>query len=276
MWCNLQEQIMAKDNNKKNPISIPDIKTKRRRALILLSISVVIICAVIAFFILLKSLMFQSNPRFAFRELSVASPGYWNKKDAELIRYLKLQKNSNIFSIDIRKVRSDLRRIPSVEDARVVRILPDTLHIDITERTPRAIINYPRSRWVVDENCIVMERRRSIATQIKIPVITGIPHGKLAGGDRLTEVKPAINLINTIIRNFPDMEMLQLSISDPEQLDFYIRYRNGSTYHVIMPKVNRGFDFMLRSLQSAIIHAYRLGDRRTTYNLSFDGQVVIN
>ena len=88
---------MARDNNKKNPISIPDIKTKRRRALILLSISVVIICAVIAFFILLKSLMFQSNPRFAFRELSVASPGYWTKRMPNLSGILNYRRTPTSF-----------------------------------------------------------------------------------------------------------------------------------------------------------------------------------
>ena len=72
------------------------------------------------------------------------------------------------------------------------------------------------------------------------------------------------------------MEMLRLSVATPERLDFHIKYRNGRIYRVIMPVENRGLDFMLNALQSAIIHAYQLGDERSTFNLSFDGQVVIN
>ena len=267
---------MAQENTKKNTIAIPDAKTKRKRALVFVIVSACIITAFIFFLFWFNKLMFKSNPRLTFRELQVSSSGYWHKKDNELIRLLKLKRNVNIFELDLKKIRMQLRNIPSVENAQVFRILPDTLRVDITERMPRAFINYPYSRWVVDENAVVMERRHSMAAKINLPQITGVPHAKLAGGDRLPEIKHALDLIGTVLRNFPDMEMQLVSVSDPEQLDFYIRYRNGRTYRVLMPTRNRGLDFMLNALQSAIIHAYQLGDERTTYNLSFDGQVVIN
>ena len=267
---------MAQQNNKKNSIAIPDAKTKRKRALVFVSISVLLLASFVVFLIWFNKLMFKANPRLTFRELQVSSSGYWHKKDDQLLRILKLKRNVNIFELDLKKIRRQLRNIPSVEDAQVFRVLPDTLRVDITERTPRALINYPASRWVIDENGVVMERRFSMAAKINLPQITGIPHGKLSGGDRLPETKHALELISTILRNFPDMEMQLVSISNPEQLDFYIRYRNRRTYRVIMPIKNRGLDFMLNALQSAIIHAYRFRDERTTYNLSFDGQVVIN
>ena len=267
---------MARENNKKNTIAIPDAKTKRKKALAVVIVSVTVLTLFVLFLVWCHKLMFKANPRLSFREMQVSSSGFWHKKDYELIRRLNLKKNTNLFSLDLKKIRLQLRSIPSIEDARVFRVLPDTLHVDITERMPRAFINYPRSKWVVDENAIVMERRYSMASKINLPLVTGVPQGKLSGGDRLPEIKHALDLIGTVLRNFPDMEMLLVSVSDPEQLDFYIRYRNGRTYRVIMPSRNRGLDFMLNALQSAIIHAYQLGDERTTYNLSFDGQVIIN
>jgi hypothetical protein len=43
-----------------------------------------------------------------------------------------------------------------------------------------------------------------------------------------------------------------------------------------MPVKNSGTAFMLGQLESAIIQASQQGEERTTYNLTFDGQVVIN
>ena len=44
---------------------------------------------------------------------------------------------------------------------------------------------------------------------------------------------------------------------------------------VIIPAHNRNFAFLLSTLQSAIIHAERRGDTRGTFDLSFDGNVII-
>ena len=267
---------MEKRNGKKNAIDIPDVRTKRRRALFFVVTAVCLLALAVVLLVGLHKLMFRANPRLAFRELHVSSSGYWNKKDDYITRILKLEKNTNIFTLDLKTLRQKLRSIPSVEDASVIRVLPDTLFVNITERMPRALINFSNAKWVIDENTVIMERRFSMASQLTLPLLVGVPHRKFNGGDRLPELKPALDLICKVLRNFPDMEMLRLSVATPERLDFHIKYRNGRIYRVIMPVENRGLDFMLNALQSAIIHAYQLGDERSTFNLSFDGQVVIN
>lgn len=265
-----------KRNSRKNAIEIPDARTKRRRAAFVVGGSLLVIALAVLLLFGLNKLMFKANPRMAFRELHVSSSGYWNKKDDYIIRILKLQKNTNIFELDLQALRRKLRTIPSVEDAGVVRILPDTLLVNITERMPRALINFSNAKWVIDENTVVMERKYSMASQLTLPLLVGVPHRRYSGGERLPELKPALDLICKILRNFPDMDLLRVSVATPEKFDFHIRYRNGKIYRVIMPVQNRGLDFMLNALQSAIIHAYQLGDNRSTFNLSFDGQVVIN
>lgn len=264
------------ERKKKSAIEIPDIRTKRRRALIGLTIALLLLASAVAVCLWLHHVMFRSNPRLVFRELHVSSSGYWNQRDEELIRTLGLKRNSNIFDLDLGKLRRQLRSVPSIADARVQRILPDTLMVEVSERMPRAIINYPRSRWVIDEEAVVMERTRSMANSIVLPTITGVAHTRLKGGDRLPELQPALDVINAVVRSYPDMEILMVSVSNSEQLDFYIRYRNGKTYRVLMPAKNRGVEYMLNALQSAIIQAYQKGEERTTINLSFDGLAVIN
>jgi hypothetical protein len=184
---------------------------------------------------------------------------------------------TNLFDINLKKLREQIKSIPSIEDVRITRILPDTLAIDVSERLPRALLNYSNSHWVIDENAVVMARSQSMAVELKqLPVITGVPQSGISGGRIMAELKPALELIVSILGDFPNMRVLLVSVSTPEYLDFYIRYCNGKTYRVIMPVQNSGTAFMLGQLESAIIQAAQQGETRTTYNLSFDGQVVIN
>ena len=255
---------MAERRNK--TVDIPDGRTKRIRALIFVAVSLAAVAAVVLFFLWSRSFMFNRNPRLVLQEVR------------ELAAISRLKKGTNLFDIDLRKLRNTIKStIPSIEDVRISRVLPDTLVLDVSERLPRALLNYPNSHWVIDENCVVMSRRQSMAAGLKqLPVLTGVPQVKFSGGKIMPELKPALDLIVTILGDFPNMQLLLVSVSTPEQLDFYIRYSNGKTYRVIMPLRNSGTAFMLGQLESAIIQAAQQGEERTTYNLSFDGQTVIN
>lgn len=266
---------MSQRQNK--TVDIPDGRTKRIRALIFVVLFLAAVTLVVLFFVWSRIFLFDRNPRLALREVRVTSSGYWNNRSRELSAITNLRPGINLFEIDLAKLRNKIKTIPSIEDVRISRILPDTLSVDISERLPRALLNYPNSRWVIDENCVVIARRQSMATELKqLPVIAGVPHVSFAGGKIIPELKPALDLIIAILGDFPNMRLLLVSVSTPDVLDFYIRYCNGKTYRVLMPVKNNGTAFMLGQLESAIIQATQQGEERTTYNLSFDGQTVIN
>lgn len=52
--------------------------------------------------------------------------------------------------IDLEAIRSEIRELSWVEDARVSRQLPDTIVIDIVERTPHAVLRKPDRLLLVD------------------------------------------------------------------------------------------------------------------------------
>ena len=52
--------------------------------------------------------------------------------------------------IDLEEIRSEIRTLNWVEDARVSRQLPDTIVIDIVERTPHAVLRRPDRLVLVD------------------------------------------------------------------------------------------------------------------------------
>ena len=53
--------------------------------------------------------------------------------------------------VDVAALRNDLLALSWVEDARVSRQLPDTLVIDIVERTPRAVLKKPGRYVLIDD-----------------------------------------------------------------------------------------------------------------------------
>jgi cell division protein FtsQ len=59
--------------------------------------------------------------------------------------------------VDLEDVRADLLTLSWVKDARVARQLPDTLLIDIVERTPHAVLAKPGRLVLIDETGAELE-----------------------------------------------------------------------------------------------------------------------
>jgi len=74
--------------------------------------------------------------------------------------------------VDLEAVRAKLLRYGWVEDARVSRRLPDTLVVDIVERTPAAIWQYQGRLRLVDAHGVVLEDVSGEATP-DLPLLIG-------------------------------------------------------------------------------------------------------
>jgi len=74
--------------------------------------------------------------------------------------------------VDLEAVRAKLLRYGWVEDARVSRRLPDTLVVDIVERTPAAVWQYQGRLRLVDASGVVLEDVSGEATP-DLPLLIG-------------------------------------------------------------------------------------------------------
>jgi len=68
------------------------------------------------------------------------------------------QRNRSMAAVDLDEVRRDLMQYGWIADARVSRRLPDTLVVDIVERTPSAVWQNNRKLALIDKNGVVLER----------------------------------------------------------------------------------------------------------------------
>ena len=248
-----------------------------RRVLLPLLLLAVTGGILVAAFLMLREGLFTGNPRLVLREVRVRTTGYWRDRGKQLCSRIGLEPGINLFSLNLRTLRRRLECIPNIASAEVRRVPPDTIEIKIEERIPRAVLGNPRSPFVVDEHCVVIPRTESMAEKekLRLPVVSGISLKKLQPGSAEPRLQRALDLIMVTLRGFPDIRILQLSIDRPGFFDLRMTYRENILYHVILPVRTSGNAFLLSALQSAIIAARRRGDRRTTFDLSYEGQVVV-
>ncbi len=222
-----------------------------------------------------KRWFFTGNPRFTIRQIELQNSGFWQDKEQKLSARLGLHRGDNLFAVQPAVLRERLLRIPSVERCEVIRVLPDTVRLRVIERIPRAVLANPRSEWVVDENGIVIPRLESMSVSLPLPVILGISTAGLTPGMKLEPLREALALIMQTVRNFPDISIVAVNLRDPEKLEFVMRYRGRKVCKVFIPARNRNLAYLLSVLQTAIIDAERSGEPGSTFDLSFNGNVIV-
>ena len=255
-------------------------KKKLIRGIILLVLLVFIIAGFTVALFWLKNRMFKENRRFTLRNANIISNGYWGKgtlTSSQLLRKLNLHINeSNLFTLQPKQLRSELRSIPNIADAQVRIILPDTLEIYIEERIPRAFIGRPNSPLVTDANGVIMNSKECFGVHPNLPVINGMVHHNMRAGEVHAALRPALHLIMAVQR-YKCFSVAAISLSQADNLLMFMDYQKGSQrrrYHVTMPRGN--YPQWLDILQSAIEDARSHGDDRNRIDLTNNGQVVMS
>ena len=233
----------------------------------------------------LGPMWFSENPRMSMHRVRIVSAGYWgkgywNNRENELLRRLGVRRGMPLFGIDPGVIRTRLESIPCVESARVYRVPPDTLRLELTERTPRAVLFDRTSPLVADEKCIVIERRESLVATGRwdLPLISGVSL-KYQPGQRDPRLAPAMALIMNTVSRHHNFRIREVAFSSPDRMECFFNYGSGRTiYRAVFPvrQYDNRIGGLLLALESALIEVRRSGEDKRNFNLSFDGQVVVN
>lgn len=200
----------------------------------------------------------QSDRRFAVQHLEIIGAQHTTRSDLEAVRRRYL--GTNLFTLDIARLRRDVSSLPWVSHVEIEKRLPDTLRVQIIERMPVALTAAGEKIAYVDDRGTPFAELSPSVGDADLPLI--------AGGDLLRCV--------TILR--------RLRAEDP---DLYSRISE------IRPLPPRGFAFFDRELQAfveanaedlsskwrdlrAIARAEHLGPGDIAYaDLRFNGQIVL-
>jgi cell division protein FtsQ len=102
------------------------------------------------------------------------------------------ERNQAMTELDLEKLRAELLRLPYVEDARIVRQLPDGLIIDIVERVPHAVLREGGQLYLIDRAGHRLERAsREEARGLRVVEGQGAP-AVVADLDGLLAAAPSI------------------------------------------------------------------------------------
>jgi len=127
----------------------------------------------------------------------------------------------NIFFIPLSPRRAELERIPWVEHATIMRILPNQLRVAIRERTPIAFVRVGDKVKLVDAAGVILEMPPAMiaARHFSFPVVTGINPT-----DPLSVRTPRMRLYHRFIADLDSggpkisSDLSEIDLSDPEDV----------------------------------------------------------
>jgi cell division protein FtsQ len=92
----------------------------------------------------------QSDSRFAVKNIEVSGATHTSREALATVTSAFV--GVNLFKLDIDRVQAELRALPWVSHIEIEKKLPDTLRIQVTERTPWALVQTAGSLRYADEN----------------------------------------------------------------------------------------------------------------------------
>lgn len=125
----------------------------------------------------------------------------------------------NIFFVPLSQRRKQLEKIPWVESATVMRLLPDRIRISVVERTPVAFVRHGQQIGLVDANGVLLSMSAGSMTKhhYSFPVVTGID-----GGDPLASRKARMAVYGRLVADLDSNgqrlseQISEIDLTDPE------------------------------------------------------------
>ena len=185
----------------------------------------------------------------------------------------------NMFAVNLGRLREDfLRKTPIVKTATFWRRLPDTLAIEITERTTLARLGAAQF-WGVDREGRIFSLRSGTRD---LPVITGYTGRRLEPGGTLdASALPALEVLDTCARTplGDQIRIASLDVSNRDRVELYLA--SGTRVPLAWPGMGTGtpaerqrLEDKLRVLVQAQQAAESRGHRLSNLDLTFHDQYV--
>ncbi len=123
---------------------------------------------------------FLHDPRFTVPSSSeIQSVGNTHVSRAQLLSVFGEDVERNIFSIPLAQRRAELESLPWVQHATVMRLLPNHIRIQITERIPVAFVRQGSQIGMVDASGVLLDMPPDAPgdPHFSFPVVTGVTSG---------------------------------------------------------------------------------------------------
>lgn len=235
------------------------VKKVKRRGMLFAPLSFLLIVAALAFGL---SVFFRVN------NITVTGAGRYTEE--EIIEASGIQQGDNLFFINRGAAVARINaRLPYVENATVIRSLPNRLEIRITESDAIAVVPSEEGLWIIDRNCKLLNPIASAELDglIRVEGLTAIAPevGEIVSpGEANT---PKVTYLSAILREFSELGLREdvtgidiTNVANPS-FDYLGRF-------TVRLGANENLDYKFSVLLSAV-DAMAPGDRGTL-DLSID------
>jgi len=189
--------------------------------IVLLSSMLIAFAGIIALMIEVRDFL-DRDPRFRIdTAASIQTMGNSQLTREDLLSVFGSDIGRNVFFIPLAARRTELERIPWVEHATVMRLLPNQLRVAVRERTPIAFVRIGEKVELVDVDGVILSMPPSMmaARHFSFPVVAGINPN-----DPLSVRGPRMHLYQKFIADLDSSgekissDLSEVDLSDPEDV----------------------------------------------------------
>ncbi|MCE5330448.1 FtsQ-type POTRA domain-containing protein [bacterium] len=135
------------------------ISSRKRKIILRKWLSVLWILLVVGLFVaaILGMNYFYNSDYFKVKKIEIKGNSFYKKEDiADKVKDLT---GTNIFEIDKKKYEDNLiNSFARLKKAEILKVFPDSLTINVVERTPLLIVLYKNSYFLVDNEGVILEK----------------------------------------------------------------------------------------------------------------------
>ena len=169
------------------------------------------------------------NPAYAVQHIDIETDGVISRE--QLRRWAGVNKNQNLFRIDLARVKRDMELVPAIQAVSVERVLPNTLKIRVTEREPIAQMQ----SYLLDGEGFAMlplelQQRTAPPPVEHYPIITGVNPNELRAGRQMESslVRTALSFLKAFEHSAmaPMVDIARVDVSAPDVLHVFTAQQN--------------------------------------------------
>src|ERR1700682_943872 len=198
--------------------------------------------------------------------------GIQNVTKAQIMEVMGADIGRNIFFIPLAQQKAQLEQIPWVESASVMRFVPNTLKVEIQERTPVAFARVGPRISLIDAGGTLMELPQK--HKYSFPVILG-----MNPGEPLSTRAPRMKAYNQLVRDLDSsgarysQDLSEIDLSDLEDVKVRVNDPAGDVL------VHLGSSNYLPRYKIYVTHvqAWRQQFQKLeSVDLRYDNQIIVN
>src|SRR5215467_8753310 len=207
---------------------------------------------------------------------AVEISGVHNASRAHVMEVAAADIGRNVFFVPLDERQRQLEQIPWVEQATVMRLLPNRIAVSITERTPVAFAQIGPRISLIDAKGVVMGMPADRKTRYSLPVIRG-----MSETEPLSSRAAAMKIYNRLVGELGSgdesakyvQQLSEVNLADPEDVKVTANDAGGTMV------VHLGAQDFLAHYKLYVTHIAEWRQQfpsLQSVDLRYEGQVVVN